>query len=162
MPEISSEECCNPNFPYPEERNLHDLEERNLSEIRKRNLPNSQESNLPDPEERNLHCPAEDNLPVEQRSDIPEREVNSILCPAQATSERGEDVGVIGQTVAETEIRCLRRSTRNMKATQKLTYPDLGNPLVTIVQSLFQSLNEALEKSLVQLNYPEPCRVKAV
>ena len=44
------------------------------------------------------------------------------------------------------------------KANQ-LTYPELGNPLVNIVQTLFQSLSTAVTKSLLEPNFtplPEP------
>lgn len=42
----------------------------------------------------------------------------------------------------------LRRSARHREKPKILTYPDLGNPLVTIVQSLLQGLNVALLESL--------------
>lgn len=38
----------------------------------------------------------------------------------------------------------LRRSARHREKPNILTYPELGNPLVTIVQSLLQGLNVAL------------------
>lgn len=42
----------------------------------------------------------------------------------------------------------LRRSARHREKPKILTYPELGNPLVTIVQSLLQGLNVALSESL--------------
>ncbi|KAL0153919.1 hypothetical protein M9458_050768 [Cirrhinus mrigala] len=42
----------------------------------------------------------------------------------------------------------LRRSVRTKEKPKILTYPKLGNPLVTIVQSLLQGLNEAFSESL--------------
>lgn len=42
----------------------------------------------------------------------------------------------------------LRRSVRHREKPKILTYPELGNPLVTIVQSLLQGLNVALSESL--------------
>lgn len=42
----------------------------------------------------------------------------------------------------------LRRSVRHREKPKTLTYPELGNPLVTIVQSLLQGLNIALAESL--------------
>uniref|UniRef100_A0A3B3SGH8 Gypsy retrotransposon integrase-like protein 1 n=1 Tax=Paramormyrops kingsleyae TaxID=1676925 RepID=A0A3B3SGH8_9TELE len=42
----------------------------------------------------------------------------------------------------------LRRSSRQREPMRRLTYPELGNPLVTIVQTLFQSLSSAITNSL--------------
>lgn len=42
----------------------------------------------------------------------------------------------------------LRRSSRERTRPKLLTYPQLGNPLVSIVQSLFQSLSEAVSNSI--------------
>ena len=51
------------------------------------------------------------------------------------------------------------RSTREREPSRKLTYPELGNPLVAIVQNLFQSLSTAISNSLVEPSLtplPEP------
>ena len=53
----------------------------------------------------------------------------------------------------------LRRSSRQREPTRRLTYPELGNPLVTVVQALFQSLSMAITKSFVEPSFtplPEP------
>lgn len=42
----------------------------------------------------------------------------------------------------------LRRSVRVKEKPRILTYPKLGNPLITIVQSLLQGLNDAFSESL--------------
>lgn len=47
----------------------------------------------------------------------------------------------------ETE-QAVRRSSRERTKPKLLTYPQLGNPLVSIVQSLFQSLSEAVTNSI--------------
>ena len=72
------------------------------------------------------------------------------------------------QTVAETEMRDqvteqpitvtqsnnselsqpLRRSERTRQPSKRLDYPQLGNPLVLVVKSLFQGLSEAFIDSL--------------
>lgn len=62
--------------------------------------------------------------------------------------------GLVDQT--ETERGCFRRYTRDRRTTKRLTYPELGNPLVTIVQSLFQSLSDVITDSLTDSNFPEP------
>ncbi|XP_030610231.1 uncharacterized protein LOC115797849 [Archocentrus centrarchus] len=53
----------------------------------------------------------------------------------------------------------LRRSTRRRVPAQRLTYPELGNPLVTVVQSLFHSLSAVITDSL---NEPTQSRVLTV
>jgi len=159
----------NGNLPDLEEGNLPDLEEGNLPDLEEGNLPDPEEGNLPDPEEGTLPSPeevtlpgpAKDNLTDGPRSEeIPERELNSVHCPMQTTPERNGNRVVIDET--ESENNCLRRSTREKKATRQLTYPELGNPLVTVVQSLFQSLSEAVTDSLTRFNYAEPCSIKIV
>lgn len=53
----------------------------------------------------------------------------------------------------------VRRSTRQRAKTRTLTYPELGNPLVTVVQSLFKSLSSAITESLDKPDFtrlPEP------
>lgn len=42
----------------------------------------------------------------------------------------------------------VRRSLRERKTPKQLTYPQLGNPLISIVQSLFQSISEAVTSSI--------------
>ncbi|KAB5526007.1 hypothetical protein PHYPO_G00146730 [Pangasianodon hypophthalmus] len=53
----------------------------------------------------------------------------------------------------------VRRPSRRRDPPKKLTYPELGNALVTIVQNLFQSLSSAITNSLVEPSLtplPEP------
>lgn len=52
-----------------------------------------------------------------------------------------------------------RRSTRERTQPKALTYPELGNPLVSVVQSLFQSLSSAITESFGEprfIQLPEP------
>lgn len=59
-------------------------------------------------------------------------------------------------------LKMKRNVSEDRKATKQLTYPELGNPLFTVVQSLFQCLSKALTDSPVQFRYSEPCKVKTV
>ncbi|KAK0146798.1 Tafazzin [Merluccius polli] len=52
-----------------------------------------------------------------------------------------------------------RKSSRHRQPIQRLTYPHLGNPLVTVVQSLFQSLSAVISDSLNEPNSFESHRV---
>lgn len=60
----------------------------------------------------------------------------------------------------ESETQCtVRRSSRQREQSKRLTYPELGNPLVSIVHSLFQSLSTAITDSIVEPSFtrlPEP------
>ena len=68
----------------------------------------------------------------------------------------------------EQEECTLRRSSRHREQPRMLTYTELGNPLVTIVKSLFQGLSTATVESLPDLinsehAYPvtmQPCRTQ--
>lgn len=48
----------------------------------------------------------------------------------------------------ESDTQALRRSSRDKTKTKRLTYLKLRNPLIGIVQSLFQSLSEAVTSSI--------------
>jgi len=63
---------------------------------------------------------------------------------------------MIYQTDIQIEGECSRRPIRDRKATKRLTYPELGNPLVTIVQSLFQSLSDVFTDSMKDLTFKNP------
>lgn len=54
------------------------------------------------------------------------------------------------------EKETLRRSIRDRKTPKRLTYPELGNPLAMLVQSLFQSLTEVITDSLIQPKLESP------
>ncbi len=49
----------------------------------------------------------------------------------------------------------LRRSMRVQKPPKKFHYPQLGNPLTSIVQNLFQSLSEAVINSMSLPDLPK-------
>lgn len=49
----------------------------------------------------------------------------------------------------------LRRSNRVLKPPRKFHYPQLGNPLTSVVQNLFQSLSEAVVNSLSLADLPK-------
>ncbi len=48
----------------------------------------------------------------------------------------------------------LRRSNRNPNPPKKFHYPQLGNPLTSVVQNLFQSLSEAVINSMSLVDFP--------
>ncbi len=132
-------------------------------------LPVTPEPNLPANPETDLPVTPEPNLPANPVADLPEnptaqhgREKNDEMnyplifmeqhpdyngeSPTSGSSSAGK--GLIGTEETENEEVGLRRSVRHREKPKNLTYPELGNPLVTIVQSLLQGLNAALSESL--------------
>lgn len=63
------------------------------------------------------------------------------------------------QDESEDESR-LRRSKRLKQKSKRLTYPELGNPMISIIQSLLQGLNTAFVESLAEqprsIRHPKP------
>ena len=82
--------------------------------------------------------------------------------PGTITTENGSGVpnrDSQGSIDGDEPMDSLRRSSRQRGPTRRLTYPELGNPLVTVVQALFQSLSMAITKSFVEPSFtplPEP------
>lgn len=48
----------------------------------------------------------------------------------------------------------LRRSSRERSAPKKLTYPTLGNPLVTVMHSILSGLDQAFTQASPSTVYP--------
>ncbi len=107
---------------------------------------------IPDDDPEVVEPEANENLPadtsdtwVDQR--IPARETE-IICEHETAKEKKETNG-----------NTIRKSNRVRQRPRIFTYPELGNPLVSIVQSLFQSLSKAVTDSIVEssfTNSPEP------
>ncbi|KAL6488151.1 hypothetical protein MHYP_G00047770 [Metynnis hypsauchen] len=137
------EELCQP----PSE-NLPSLETQRAPEV-KPVMANGQ------PGRENLHEPSADQ-PAEERDpvaiaadagNLPENQNDIETYEVQDNQEDDED---------QSEPR---RSTRQRGPPRKLTYPELGNPLVAIVQNLFQSLSSVISDSLLEPTLtplPEP------
>lgn len=103
------------------------------------------------PGESNLPDPHGNSPPAGQKQEyVPEQDLSSVHSPTQATPEENDNESNINQPQTDMEGGTLRRSTRDRKAPERLTYPELGNPLVTIVQSLFQSLTQVITESILQ------------
>ena len=138
IPQYAPGETCNSNPPDPDENCLVYQDESCL--------PDLEGSIISDPEESDILEPEESVLPKRQNpQDLPQEDLNSPSSPNQATETRNDIEITKDRPDAETEP--LRRSTRDRKPIERLTYPELGNPIVTIVQSLFQSLTDAFTDS---------------
>lgn len=103
-----------------------------------------------DPAESNLPDPCGNSPPAGQKPAYLPEQVLSVHSPTQATPEKNENESNINQSETEMEKETLRRSIRDRKTLKRLTYPELGNPLAMLVQSLFQSLTEVITDSLIQ------------
>lgn len=100
---------------------------------------------------------------------VPEtcHQTGSARCVESESAEGGEathqgeteiDEGINEEDGSEIQ-NTVRRSSRQREPAKRLTYPELGNPLVTVVQALFQSLSTAITKSFVEPSFtsqPEP------
>lgn len=136
---------------------------------------NPPEESLTEPVERNL---PEEN-PIETDGDIqvdtyPEEENLPQVDPEKSpeTDSQTKDISDMPIEIVTDTDQCpeatdtndtitdpLRRSNRHREPAQRLTYPELGNPLVTVVQSLFQSLAVAFTDSL---NAPKMLKIETV
>ncbi len=124
------------------------------------NLPDPADSYLPDPEEKDLPDPADSDLPDPEEKDLLDPADYDLPDPGQKDSPDSKgNTSVTDQTDIQTEGYCSRRPIRDRKVTKRLTYPKLGNPLVTIVQSLFQSLSDVFTDSLEETGFPKTSRV---
>ncbi|XP_026115221.1 uncharacterized protein LOC113093862 [Carassius auratus] len=132
--------------------------------------PELEEENLPVNPEENLPVNPEENLPVNfevqsEREEIADSTHVTGLEAQSPSFNRESSVPRFSSVEEElndaenmeTDMEAiesvhsrneLRRSVRTKEKPKILTYPKLGNPLITIVQSLLQGLNEAFSESL--------------
>ncbi len=119
------------------------------------NLPDPGNNDLPDPEESS-------STAGQETGNLPEEDLDNVHPSTQPAQEGKENTSVMDQTDIQTEGDCSRRPVRDRKATKRLTYPELGNPLITIVQSLFQTLSDVFTDSLEEPSFPKTPRVMTV
>ncbi len=118
-------------------------------------LPDPGNNDLPDPEESS-------STAGQETGNLPEEDLDNVHSSTQPAHEGKENTSVTDQTDIQTEGDCSRRPVRDRKATKRLTYPELGNPLITIVQSLFQTLSDVFTDSLEEPSFPKTPRVMTV
>ena len=73
-----------------------------------------------------------------------EKDKVSQALPSELNGANSVDVPIV-DSAAENPVR---RSSKERLLARKFYYPELGNPLVSIVTSLFQGLNTAIVQSL--------------
>lgn len=161
FPEDSPVETYDLNLPEPREKDSPDPADDCLSDPEKKDLLDPADCNLPDPADCDLPDPADSDLPDPEKKDLPDTGDKDLPStqPAQKSKEHTSD---LDQTDNQDASDCSGRPVRDRKATKRLTYPELGNPLVTIVQSLFQTLSDVFTDSLEEPSFPKTPRVMTV
>ena len=149
------------NLPEEEAENLPEEETENLPEEEAENLPEEATENLPEKEtvinsnsnkkeSENLPATGTHNVPEMENQNLPRVEVPNLpgdLPVASSEPVDGNPMGPEAADHAEADIH-VRRSLRKREPSRKFHYPKLGNPLVSVVTSLFQGLSTALADSL--------------
>lgn len=108
------------------------METQNLPEKENQDLPEMEAHNLPGDLPDTSSEPVEESPMEPKAKDHTEEEIPNL--------EKTE-----GQTETDTHVR---RSLKQCEPTRRFHYPELGNPLVSVVTSLFQGLSTALTNSL--------------
>ena len=95
-----------------------------------------------------------------EKENLPEQSPDEPVDNIEITHENETEINEEGDNRDEGETQTtVRRSLRQREPPKRLTYPQIGNPLVTIVQTLLQSLSTAITNSLVESSLtplPEP------
>ena len=88
--------------------------------------------NLPDPADYDLLDPEKSSSTAGQETgNLPEKDLDNVHPSTQPAQESKENTIVMDQADNHTESDCSKRPIRDRKAAKRLTYPELGNPLVT-------------------------------
>lgn len=153
LPDVESQ-----NLAEKENKNLPDMESQNLPERGTNDLPEIQPQNLPGdlPKASSVSVDPE---PVERSSVELEAEHSSSREPETKTKQTTDHTGTETNTETETTNQekteediepdiPVRRSLRHREPVPRFHYYKLGNPLVSVVTSLFQGLSTALVDSL--------------
>lgn len=157
LPELELE----PGIDKPEKENLPELElEPGSDKPEKENLTGQTPDESVDETEAEAVTAKAGDIPETLDGENNERCSESEHVQNKVAPETEADVGRTEIDKNETEtISDVRRSSRQREQSKRLTYPELGNPLVTIVQSLFQSLSTVITDSLMEPSLtplPEP------
>ncbi|ROL28511.1 hypothetical protein DPX16_1671 [Anabarilius grahami] len=137
-------------------------------------LPESQSSSGPVSEHDDV---IPERVRLEERSDLPETGQQSFKSPTHSRMENESNTNSEqnGKTIPQVPVEgdrrnpaesetpeedtesdeCeagsrLRKSKRVRQKSKRLTYPELGNPMISIIQSLLQGLNTAFIETLAE------------
>lgn len=117
-------------------------------------------SHLPQVEQQTLDVPGgnekdNDTQAVQVEESVPDVPLRRSRAESAESAELSEPVEETDQSASEDEIQ-LRRSKRVKQKSKRLTYPEMGNPMISIIQSLLQGLNTAFVETLAE--HPKPIR----
>lgn len=105
---------------------------------------------LPQVEQQTLDVPGENQRKQDNERHIVQIEETIPDVPVRRSRlESAEPEDETDQDESEEESH-LRRSKRVKQTSKRLTYPELGNPMISIIQSLLQGLNTAFVESLAE------------
>lgn len=176
FPEDSPVETCDLNLPETREKDSPDSAVDDLTDPETNS--SDPEKDALDPADCDLTGSADSDLPDPEQKDIPDTEYKDLPDPDESNSTNGQEsenlpevdlnqenegnTSDLNQTDNQDTTDCSGRPVRDRKAAKRLTYPELGNPLVTIVQSLFQTLSDVFTDSLEETSFPKTPRVITV
>uniref|UniRef100_A0A3B1KCG7 Gypsy retrotransposon integrase-like protein 1 n=1 Tax=Astyanax mexicanus TaxID=7994 RepID=A0A3B1KCG7_ASTMX len=149
VPEVQPKLIASQPIPDFCAEDSHEKNPEHSPEINSGYSPEKIPENLPERTEVDAYLPVSDQTATQDTLEL----IESV--------ERVEENDEVQQQFmnasedSETEIP-VRHSTRRREKAKRLTYPELGNPLVSIVQSLFQGLSTALTQSLMETPYVDP------
>lgn len=117
-------------------------------------------SHLPQVEQQTLDVPdgnekGNDTQAVQVEESVPDVPLRRRRTESAESAELTEPEDGTDQSASEDEIQ-LRRSKRVKQKSKRLTYPEMGNPMISIIQSLLQGLNTAFVETLAE--HPKPVR----
>lgn len=105
---------------------------------------------LPQVEQQTLDVPGENQRKQDNETHIMQTDETIPEVPVlRSRLESTEAEDETDQDESEDESH-LRRSKRVKQKSKRLTYPELGNPMISIIQSLLQGLNTAFIESLTE------------
>lgn len=146
FPEDSPVDTHDLNFPVPADCDLPVPADCDLPVPEVTDSPDKDEEKSGNSSKEEIGNPPEqeiDNLP----ENLPDITSESVERNPMESRDEDHIEGEVPteETDGQTEVR---RSLRRREPTRRFHYPELGNPLVSIVTSLFQGLNTALSNSL--------------
>lgn len=130
-------------------------ETENSPEMEVENSPEKEVEISPEKETENSPETETGNLPGKEIQNLPEVEAQNLSGDSPDTTPKPVEGSTMEQkdhTETLTPEETVRRSLRHREPARRFHYPELGNPLVSVVTSLFQGLSTAFTNSLNDSN----------
>ncbi len=144
LPEVETsnpQEADHPTLEQPVESSLSDLPE--VEVLDESSVDQSEKEMVQMTDQKKPDTDSESSENSSRKDEWSNHSIQRESCiPRESQKNRSEP----------TEAEDLRRSRRHCEPPNRLNYPQLGNPLSLIIQSLFSSLSTAITTSLEDLN----------